>query len=263
MAVLSLLVATQGSRAAQPKKQVLLIGQGPDGHPKETHEYMAGVRVLAKCLAEVPGLEVKVVRADGAWKEGPDLLGRADAAVLFVSEGARWIQADAKRHQAFTNLAARQGGLVALHWAIGTREAKPIDGFLKLLGGCHGGPDRKYKVVDVTVQIADPRHPITRGIKNFQVHEEFYYRLKFAKPPSSVRPVLQALLDGKKETVAWSWERPGGGRSFGFSGLHFHKNWRLAAYRRLVAQAVLWTLKMPIPREGLRVKIAEAELKLK
>ena len=248
--------------AAAPKKQVLLVGQGPDGHPKQTHEYMAGVRLLAKFLGEVPGLEVKVVKADGAWKEGPDLLGRADAVVLFVSEGARWIQADEKRRKAFANLAARRAGIVALHWAIGTREAKPIDGFLKLVGGCHGGPDRKYKIVQVETQVADSSHPIMRGISKFGVRDEFYYRLKFVTPKGSVRPLLQVPIDGKKETVAWSWERPDGRRSFGFSGLHFHDNWRLLPYRRLVTQAVLWTLKMPIPKDGLRVQVKTGDLKL-
>jgi hypothetical protein len=63
--------------------------------------------------------------------------------------------------------------------------------------------------------------------------------------------------------VAWCWERPDRGRSFGFSGLHFHDNWRLTEYRRLVAQGVLWTLKKPIPKEGLPVTVTDEDLKLK
>ena len=51
-------------------------------------------------------------------------------------------------------------------------------------------------------------------------------------------------------------------RSFGFSGLHFHDNWQQADYRRLVAQGVLWTLKQPIPKDGLNVAIAAEDLKL-
>jgi type 1 glutamine amidotransferase len=245
------------------KKKVLLIGQGPDGHPKTTHEYMAGVRVLAKCLGQVSDLEITVVKADGTWKEGPDFLRRADAVVLFVSEGAKWIHSQPHLQKAFPQLAARKGGIVALHWAIGTKDAKPIADYLKLLGGCHGGPDRKYKVVKVLAEVAAPKHPILFGISNFQVRDEFYYRLKFIKPEGSIKPLLQIPINGNKETVAWAWERQGGGRSFGFSGLHFHQNWRLLAYRRLVTQAVLWTLKMPIPKEGLAVDIAEADLKLK
>jgi type 1 glutamine amidotransferase len=256
-----LLVA--GSAWAAPPKKLLLVSQGPDGHPAETHEYVAGIRVLARCLSKVPGLEITVSRADGPWKEGPDLLSRADGVVLFVSEGAKWIDSDPARRQAFAQVAKQGTGVVALHWAIGTKDAKPIDGFLQLLGGCHGGPDRKYKVVEVEAHVADPKHPITTGIENFRVKDEFYYRLKFVKPEGSVRPVLQVPIEGQNETVAWSWERPGGGRSFGFSGLHFHNNWRLPAYRRLVAQGVLWTLKLPIPRGGLAVDVTDDDVKLK
>ena len=260
-----LVVALLGSSspADAPKKKLLLLGQGPDGHPPETHEYLAGMRVLTKCLAAVPGLEVTTVRADGKWPEGPELLERADGVVLFLAEGAKWVAADPKRQAAFEKLAKRGGGLAALHWAIGTREAGPIDGFLKLLGGCHGGPDRKYKVVEEEAVVADPKHPITAGVGNFRVKDEFYYRLKFVQPSGSVRPVLRVKLDGQPETVAWSWERPDGGRSFGFSGLHFHHNWRLAEYRRLAAQGVLWTLKLPVPEKGLAVEVAEEDLKVK
>lgn len=248
---------------ADPPKKLLLVGQGPDGHPKETHEYLAGMNVLAKCLAKVPGLEPIVVRGDEPWKEGPELLGRVDGVVLFVSEGAKWLDHDAARRDAFVKLAARGGGMTALHWAMGTRDARPIDGYLKLLGGCHGGPDRKYKVVEEEVQIADPKHPIITGIAPFRAKEEFYYRLKFVQSEQRIRPVLRVPIDGNPETVAWSWDRPDGGRSFGFSGLHFHTNWRLPAYRRLVAQGVMWTLKLPIPEKGLAVDVAEDDLKLK
>jgi type 1 glutamine amidotransferase len=254
------LVLNSSILAEGPKKKLFLIGQGPDGHPPQTHEYMAGLRVVTKCLQGVPGLEITTVQADGRWSEGPELLDRADGVVLFLAEGAKWIAGDDKRRATFEKLAARGGGLVALHWAIGTRDAKPIDGFVKLLGGCHGGPDRRYKIVEEDVQVADPAHPISAGIRTFRAKDEFYYRLKFVQPADSIKPVLQVKLDGEQETVAWSWERPGGGRSFGFSGLHFHHNWRLPEYRRLVAQAILWAMKMPIPEKGLPVDVTEADL---
>ncbi len=252
-----------GSAAAEVKKKVLLIAQGPDGHPAETHEYVAGLRVLAKCLEAVPGIDVMRVQADGPWKEGPELIGRADGVVLFLAEGAKWVSADAERHKALKQLAARGGGIVVLHWAMGTRPPEPIDDFLKLAGGCHGGPDRKFKVVEVDAAIADPKHPIATGIGGFRVKDEFYYQLKFVKPAGSVAPILQVPIEGSKETVAWAWDRPDGGRSFGFSGLHFHSNWRLPEYRRLVTQGVVWTLKLPIAKEGLPVEVTEEDLKIK
>ncbi|MFO0879378.1 MAG: ThuA domain-containing protein [Gemmataceae bacterium] len=244
-----------GGRSAAPKK-LLLIGQGPDGHPPQTHEYMAGLRVLAACLARVPGLQVTTVQADGRWTEGPELIDRADGVVLFASEGAAWIGKDRARLEAFRRLAKRGGGRVTLHWAMGTREAGPIADYLALFGGCHGGPDRKYKVL--TTKVAVKPHPVTAGLTGFTIKDEFYYRLKFPTPqPASL---LEVDIDGETQTVAWAAE--GQGRTFGFSGLHFHANWSRAEYRRLVAQGTLWTLGLPLPAGGLDVAVDENVLRL-
>jgi type 1 glutamine amidotransferase len=255
-----LLLAPGGASAA---KNLLLVGCGPDGHPPATHEYMAGLNLLKKCLEEAPDVKVTVVKAMDAWKDGPELMGRADGIVFFVSEGARWLAQDTQRMEAVAQVAKRKGGLVVLHWGMGTKDAKHIDGFLKLFGGCHGGPDRKYAVVETEVKIADRDHPIARGLpEKFSVKEEFYYRLKVVKPEADVKPIVRATLDGQDEMVGWAWQRPDGGRSFGFSGLHFHDNWRREEYRRLIAQGVLWTLDVPIPARGLAVKVKEEDLKL-
>ena len=243
-------------------KRVLLIGQSPDDHPRATHEYLPGMHVLEKLLDGVEGLETHVVRADGDWLEGPSLLKNADGAVLFVSEGAKWIHADPRRLEAFAQLAARGGGLVAVHWGMGTRDAANIDGFLKLFGGCHGGPDRQYKKLTTDVRVATRKHPVTFGIEDFKIYEEFYYKLKFVNQAKAVTPILQANIDGNTETVAWAWGRADGGRSFGFSGLHFHVNWEKEEYRRLIAQGVLWTLDLPVPKQGLTVNISPTDLSL-
>ncbi len=57
--------------------------------------------------------------------------------------------------------------------------------------------------------------------------------------------MLQATIDRQDETVAWTFERADGGRSFGFTGLHFHENWQVPQYRELVSRAVRWTMKLP------------------
>lgn len=244
-------------------KQVLLLGQSPDGHPPTTHEYMAGMKVLAECLKDVGKLKPVVIKADDPWIEGPDLLEDADCVVLFVSQGAKWIQDDPRRFQAFTKLAQRGGGLVVLHWGMGARDAQYIQGFVNLFGGCHGGPDRKYKVLErAEVNLADGNHPVLRGLQPFAVREEFYYRLKFVKTESKLQPLLQVPIDGEVETVCWAWERPEGGRSFGFSGGHFHANWQRPEYRRLMAHAVLWTAGVTIPESGLPVDVPASVLKL-
>jgi type 1 glutamine amidotransferase len=220
---------------------------------------MAGVGIIAKCLKPVPGVEVMVANAEGAWRDGPELVGRSDCVVLFLTEGAAWVSADERRLAAFRQHAKRGGGLVCLHWGMGTRDAGPIGAFVELFGGCHGGPDRKYQVVETKLTVATPEHPVATGLVDFPIREEFYYKLKLG---TGVKPILRATIDGNAETVAWAWERPGGGRSFGFSGLHFHDNWKLPQYRRLMAQAVLWAAKLPVPEKGIRVDLTDADLQL-
>jgi type 1 glutamine amidotransferase len=240
---------------ASKNKRILLLSQGSDGHPAMTHEYAAGMRVMEKCLASISGIEVKHANADNPWPDGPDLIRDTDCVVMFVSEGARWTHEDPRRIEAFAQLAARGGAFITLHWGMGTKEARYIDGYLKLFGGCHGGPDRKYKVLDADVAIATADHPITRGIANFSIHEEFYYELKLVPASNQLKPILRTEIDGGLQTVAWAWQRGDGGRSFGFSGGHFHENWRRVEYRRLMTQAVLWSLDLPIPEDGVDVDV--------
>ncbi len=178
------------------RKSVLLLSQSPDGHPPLTHEYAAGLRVIEKCLATVSGISVTHVTADGPWPEGPALIREADCIVMFLSEGARWTHEDPRRIEAFAQLAARGGGFITLHWGMGTKEARYIDGYLKLFGGCHGGPDRKYKILDADVAIGTADHPVTRGITNFSIHEEFYYELKLVPASNQFKPILQTDIDG-------------------------------------------------------------------
>lgn len=242
---------------------MLLLGQGPDGHPPTTHEYLAGLRVLKVCLDRVPGIETTLVSADEPWTDGPKLLDKADGAVVFLSEGAKWVSNDMERLSAFQRLAARSGGLTCLHWGMGCRDAKYIDAFVQLFGGCHGGPDRKYKVIGTELELTNSTHPVLAGVQNIKLEEEFYYKLKFPKAPAEITPLIRVTIDGESHPVAWAWDRPDKGRSFGYSGLHFHKHWEQPTYRRLVAQGVLWSMKFPVPANGVNVDVTDEDLRLK
>jgi type 1 glutamine amidotransferase len=243
-------------------KRLLLLGQGPDGHPYATHEYYCGLKIVKKCLDRVKGLDAVLVEADEPFRAGPDLIDKADGVVLFLSEGAKWLQQDEARFAAFERLATRGGAFAGLHWGTGCRDARYVEKYVNLLGGCHGGPDRKYAVVTATTEIGTAKHPIMTGVAPITLEDEFYYRLKFAKPEGSIVPLLRVPIEGESHTVAWAWERPDEGRSFGFTGLHFHRSWGQTAYRRMVTQGILWTLQLPVPADGLDVEIAEEDLKL-
>ena len=60
--------------------------------------------------------------------------------------------------------------------------------------------------------------------------------------------------------VAWAIERPDGGRGFGFTGGHIHKNWGNDNFRKFVLNSLLWTAKADVPAERSRFEVDAEEL---
>ena len=56
-------------------------------------------------------------------------------------------------------------------------------------------------------------------------------------------------------------QRPDGGRGFGFTGGHWHRNWANENFRKLVLNAIAWTAKAVIPADGISSdSVTEADL---
>jgi type 1 glutamine amidotransferase len=118
-----------------------------------------------------------------------------------------------------------------------------------------------------------PKHPITNGVKPFKLKDEWYYNMKFVEDMKNVTPILIATPPdssrrtkdtkahpGRPEIMAWAYEREDGGRGFGFTGAHFHKNWADENFRRLVVNAILWAAKIEVPASGAKVDFDPADL---
>ena len=70
-----------------------------------------------------------------------------------------------------------------------------------------------------------------------------------------------AVKRGEPQHVAWASERPGGGRGFGFTGAHFHKNWGDDNFRKLTLNALLWVAKADVPADGVQSRVTPEQLK--
>jgi type 1 glutamine amidotransferase len=106
-------------------------------------------------------------------------------------------------------------------------------------------------------------HPITRGVRPFQALDEWYYRIRFRPDDKRVTPILTTMLpkdNPKLETCAWATERGNNGRSFGFTGAHFHRNWGIDDFRRVVLNAILWTAHVDVPRGGAVSQVTPDQL---
>ena len=66
---------------------------------------------------------------------------------------------------------------------------------------------------------------------------------------------------GREEVLSWAVERPDGGRGFGFTGAHFHRNWGDPNFRTLVLNALLWVSHAEVPEGGVRSSVSPDELK--
>jgi type 1 glutamine amidotransferase len=78
--------------------------------------------------------------------------------------------------------------------------------------------------------------------------------------PKGPYPHIQAAT-GRKEAVMWAVERPDGGRGFGFTGGHFHRNWQQEDFRKVILNALLWTAQVDVPADGVAsAAVSEEEI---
>ena len=253
-----LLLVVAGSQANAEKKKQILMMAGPPSHGYGAHEHYAGLKILEEAiLASTDAVEVKVVRG---WPEDASLIDGADSIVIYADGGQRHIAMD-HRDQLRDKL-AKGCGLVCIHYAVEMLKDESGEDWLEFLGG-HFEVDYSVNPHWVGDFKSLPQHPITRGVKPFAANDEWYFHLRFLDT-DRITPILAAVApeetmarkdghhsgnphvrksvaNGDMQTVAWAYERPDGGRSFGFTGGHFHWNWANEDMRRLVTNAIRWS----------------------
>jgi len=245
--------------AAGPAKVVIVAGK--PSHGAGEHEFAAGSTLLAKCLRQNPG--VTVVVAKGGWPADDRLFDGAGAIVLYMDGGENHPLLVVDRLVTLGQLMKKGVGLACLHYAV---EVPGDHGGMELLdwiGGFYRRPYSQNPVNDVELTQAAPAHPISRGWDGYRSTDEWYYKIIFRKDDQRMTPILTAMLPKDKpeeQTVAWAVERKDGGRGFGFTGGHFHKNWGLEDQRRLVTNAILWTAKVDIPTTGAKCDLTPEDL---
>jgi type 1 glutamine amidotransferase len=59
----------------------------------------------------------------------------------------------------------------------------------------------------------------------------------------------------------WVLQRPDGGRGFGFTGGHYHKNWSDPDFRKVVLNALVWIAKAEVPANGIESAVSQEFLR--
>jgi len=272
--VIFLAVALFGLCDAADKAKIVFIS-GKPSHGRMKHEHRAGNILLADALNK-SGLNVQAVLVPQAgYPKGKSILKDAATVVIFCTGHKGHVL---NPHLDEVDKLMKSGaGVVMIHWATeaekGARGAK----FLEWMGGfC----DLDWSVnPHWTPKFKDfPKHPICNGVKPFSVNDEWYYHMRFQPNmtnvtailsdlpgsdtlrrkdgPHSGNPAVRAAVLERKEPqhVAWVYQRAAdykNGRGFGFTGGHFHKNWKDDNFRKVVLNAIVWTAKGKVPIGGV------------
>lgn len=264
---------------AADKKIILLAGSASHG-PGE-HEFNAGCDLLGKCLASVPGVKTEIYR--NGWPKDTDVFEGAAAVFLYSDGGDGHPFNRSERRELIETLAKKGVGLGFAHYAVEVPKGPTGDALLRWTGG--------YFLTNWSVNptwTADfkalPQHAITRGVHPFKIHDEWYYHMQFRDGMKGVTPILsaiapattlgrsdgthsgnpavrEAVAKGEPQTVMWATQRPDGGRGFGFTGGHYHKNWNDENFRKIVLNAILWSAKIDPPADGVDCSLSEEDLK--
>jgi type 1 glutamine amidotransferase len=255
------------------KKIVLVAGR--QSHGPGDHEFFAGCAILMNLLKQTPGVWPVMVR-DG-WPKDEKILDGA-AALVFYMDGRGGHPVVQKDRLKLLQKSIDAGvGWVNLHFAV-DYEPRHGETVVRWMGGYYDPRISTNPHWDATIRSL-PEHPITRGVRPFTIRDEWYFNMRWVddvtdvKAAKGVTPILQAVppdgvrgtADAKKflgrlETMAWAYERPNGGRAFGFTGGHMHRNWGDENFRRVVVNAILWTAQVEVPTGGAKVEFDPVDL---
>jgi type 1 glutamine amidotransferase len=187
----------------------------------------------------------------------PELADRFDV-IVFYDMWAQGIPAE--QQEAFVALLDRGIGVVALHHTMAAHAQWPE--YAKIIGGKYHFKEREVdgkqlpkstfahgQVMDVSV--ADQEHPITRGLKDFTIHDEAYSQ--FDTDPKA-RVLLKTNHAKSDPELAWvkTYKRS---RVFFLQLGHDHLAYEHPTYRELVARGIRWSAGRPADPQAAPVEL--------
>ena len=229
----SLSLAAPALKPLPQKIRVLLV---TGGHPFEKEPFF-------KIFQDNPDITYQAVEHPKAYA-----MLKADAAkqydVIVTYDYGQKITEEARAD--FIARLKEGKGLVVLHHAIAAYPAWPE--YWNIIGAhyylaptnIHGvfKPRSAWKEgMDFHIHIADSNHPVTRGLSDFDVHDETYKWFDVAR---ECHPLLTTDEPESNSVIAWAKTYKGTRVVYIQSG-HGHTAYENPNYQQLLRQAIRWT----------------------
>lgn len=251
------------------KKNILFIA-GKPSHAHGEHEFRAGCMLLAKALNE-SGLDIEAKVHYYGWPKDESIFDGIDACVVYADAGGRF-----GKKYAFLDQKVKAGmGIMFMHYGVHPSKMIGEKYFTSWIGGYMetGWSVNPHWIADITPK---DKHPVARGVKTpFSAYDEFYWNMRFPSAQecdcchalATAVPTPEKIVRyinlwnkhgeagfGKKQALMWCRDPKTGGRGIGFVGGHYHRNWAIADFRRLVLNSIVWLARAEVPMGGVPSK---------
>jgi hypothetical protein len=250
-------------------KKILFIA-GNTVHRHGYHEYKAGSMLLAKALNE-SGLPIEAKVHWYGWPEDESIFEGVDACIIYADRGG-----DFGVKYEFLDQKVKEGmSIMFMHYGVHPDKEIGEKFYKNWIGGYF---DNDYSVnsswiADIS---AKSGHPVSKGIHQpVRVYDELYWNLNFEKnckdcyPLATATPTKKNMIRygsrkfwnknasdklGTEQALIWCRDSKEGARGAGFVGGHYHNNWAVDNYRKLVLNTIAWVARVDIPVNGVESK---------
>ncbi len=260
-------LAGAATKAPSVSRKIILIG-GKKSHGPGLHDFPNGIPYLAALLRAAPALAgADVLTYTTGFPGDLAVLQDASTVVLYfdgVQEKPEPLLAS-ERIAALQRLMDAGVGLIALHQASTLPAGDRTVPLREWLGAKRDGMFDRVTTT-ATLRPAGHAHPVASGLAEFTYRDEFYPTLIFAQGAGRITPILTARIASDSGDsvsplavpaserdciVAWAFERPAGGRAFGFTGLHYLAALAVPEIRQMLVNAIAWTANIEVPSGGI------------
>jgi|GEM_PF-494649 len=252
------------------KKQILFLA-GNTKHKHGIHEFRAGSMLLAEALNK-SGLPVEAKVHWYGWPEDESIFDGVDACVVYADGGGAF----GEKYAVLDRKVKEGMGIMFMHYGVHPTKEVGETYYNKWIGGYY---DDAFSVNPswIAKMATKDGHPVARGVENpFTVFDELYWNLNFdddcehCHALASATPTKQNMVRygspkfwnkdaadklGTEQVLLWCRD-PGssdkaGARGAGFVGGHYHKNWAIDPYRKLILNTITWLARVEVPSGGV------------
>ena len=187
-------------------------------------------------------LHERGAQVDGAQRfPTTEELERTDVLIHYAADGGTVAPEERTRLDSYL---AKGGGIVVLHDGMCSNDASWFAG---VIGGAKQHGERNWHAGAFKLKIEDPSHPIVEGIKDLELQDEMFFRLRVA--PGMHALATSADPGGTPTPQLWTFERtlPGGRPYRAFVSLqgHLYTIFDVPEYRTILLRGIAWTGRRP------------------